>query len=864
MVLNMNNKEIKTLFDCIITEDSFFEVRILHTKKSTLSGYFNDSTNLLKAVNQYDGKYNIFFTLNSVIPDVVSRSKNHFTEWSKNTTTDKEIIQRDWILIDLDPERPAGISSTDEELSYAKELAEKVENFLDEQGFSQPVKCMSGNGYHLLYPISLENTPENTTLIKDFLIAIDKKFSNKVVKVDTSTYNAARITKLYGTIACKGDNTESRPHRRSCIISAPEILENNSVELIRGIIALCNPISKENKKNVSSPVSSNIINAESNTPSSEHSQINIREFCEAHEIAISHEKTWCDGICYILATCPWNPDHTDKSAYIIEFPNGKITAGCHHDSCSGENWRTLLQKFPDMKEFLQPPKKKLAKKDDNMSAAEVLLADIKESGHKLYHDTGETAYVSVPLENSACQYMAVQDKSYKQLLRRIYYQRYGKAISTESLKQVTDTLEAEANFQGAQIQPSIRCKYLRDKILYYLADEEQTTLCIDKKGIHILPESPIPFIRTNNMLEQVMPMDREKKEGKKKPTFRALAKKYWNFQSADDLMLHNVTLLTRFFSDIPCPIMYYRGDRGSAKTTSMRLDKVFLDPSHTDVMALPSTINDIISILSGSYSVAFDNIEGGISADLANIFCICSTSGFYSKRKLFTDNDTINIQLHTHLSFSGITMLSNRADILDRCIHLSSVRIPDSKRRTESEIIAEFKHDLPYLLYRGMKILSKALIILENLELPNLPRMGDFARIGYAIAEAMNYGGNHFLEVYRKNQEELLEISVEDDILLSAIVSFIKEANYFHGTMTELQAALIHHSSKTGIDGKSLTKASSSLSKKLFQSQSVLQQFGIYLDRGKSNGKRYIEIWIEGKEDDTDIITLESPDELPF
>lgn len=82
--------------------------------------------------------------------------------------------------------------------------------------------------------------------------------------------------------------------------------------------------------------------------------------------------------------------------------------------------------------------------------------------------------------------------------------------------------------------------------------------------------------------------------------------------------------------------------------------------------------------------------------------------------------------------------------------------------------------------------------------------------------------------------------------------------------MTELQAALIHHSSKTGIDGKSLTKASSSLSKKLFQSQSVLQQFGIYLDRGKSNGKRYIEIWIEGKEDDTDIITLESPDELPF
>lgn len=844
-------------FNSLITENSYFEVRILHTKKGTLSGYFNDSTKLLKAIKPYNGEYNIFFSLNTIIPDIVSRSENHLTEWAKNTTTDKEISQRDWILIDLDPERPAGVSATDEELSHAGELAEKVENFLDAQGFSQPVKCMSGNGYHLLYPISLENTPENTKLIKDFLVTIDRKFSNEAVKVDTTTYNAARITKLYGTIACKGDNTKSRPHRQSYIISAPEMLENNSAEQIKEIIELCNPISKEKEKINST--------AESNKTTSYITQkINIRELCESHGIEISHEKAWCDGICYILSTCPWNPDHTDKSAYIIEFPNGKIIAGCHHNSCSEENWQTLLQKFPDMKEYLQPPKRTLAKKDDSMSASEVLLADIKESGHKLYHDTGENAYVSVPLENSACQYMVVQDKRYKQLLRRIYYQRYGKAISTDSLKQVTDTLEAEANFQGAQIQPSIRCKYLNDRILYYLADGEQTTLCIDKKGIHVLPESPIPFIQTANMIEQVTPMDREKEKGKKKPTFRALAKKYWNFQTTDDLMLHNVTLLTRFFSDIPCPIMYYRGDRGSAKTTSMRLDKLFLDPSHTDVMALPSTINDIVSILYGSYSVAFDNIEGGISADLANIFCICSTSGFYSKRKLFTDNDTINIQLHTHLSFSGITMLSNRADILDRCIHLSSVRIPDCKRRTESEIIAEFKHDLPYLLYRGMKILSKALIILENLELPNLPRMGDFARIGYAIAEAMNYGGDHFLEVYRKNQEELLEISIEDDFLLSAIISFMKEANYFHGTMTELQAALIHHSSKTGIDGKSLTKAGSSLSKKLFQSQSVLQQFGIYLDRGKSNGKRYIEIWIEGNENDTDITTLESPDELPF
>lgn len=828
---------MKFFFNALITEGSFFEVRILHTKKGTLSGYFDDPKKLLRAINQYDGQYNIFFTLNSVMPDVVSRSKNHLTAWAKNTTSDSEIVQRDWILIDLDPERPAGVSSTDEELSHAEEVAEKTASFLTEQGFSQPVKCMSGNGYHLLYPISLENTAENTTLIKDFLAGIDRKFSNEAVKVDTSTYNAARITKLYGTIACKGDDTDTRPHRQSSILSAPDVLDCIDAERIKEVISLCNP-----KDNTSEQTPVEEISNRSNEKGLyRYPKINIREFCESHGIEISHEKPYCDGVCYILATCPWNSDHTDRSAYIIQFQNGKITAGCHHDSCNAENWHTLLKKFPDMKEYIQKPKSNVSKKDDSLSASEVLLADIKEAGHKFCHDKSENAYVAVPLENGHTEYMAVQDRRYRQLLQRMYYQKYEKALSRESRRQVVDTVEAEAIFQGVKINPGIRCKYYNDSIYYYIADEEQTVICIDKAGIHVLESSPIPFIRSHNMLEQVMPMDRECSG--KKPSFRTLAKKYWKFKSEDDLLLHNVVLLTRFISDIPCPIVYYRGDRGSAKTTSMRLDQLFLDPSNTDVRALPSSENDIVAVLHGNYSVSFDNIEGNLPAASANLFCICSTSGSYSKRKLFSDNDTVDIPLHTHLSFSGITNIAQRADFLDRCICLSSKRIPDSERRTEKEILAEFQKDLPYLLYRGMKILSKALKLLETLELSELPRMGDFARIGYAVAEVMKYGGDRFLEVYRRNQDNLLEACVEEDTLLTLIISFVREYSYFHGAMTELQGELTKHAQKMEIDARYLMKASNTLSRKLSESESVLGMFGIHLGRGKSNGKRYVELW---------------------
>ena len=44
------------------------------------------------------------------------------------------------------------------------------------------------------------------------------------VKVDLKVHNAARITKLYGTMARKGHDTTDRPHRRSELVYVPDYL----------------------------------------------------------------------------------------------------------------------------------------------------------------------------------------------------------------------------------------------------------------------------------------------------------------------------------------------------------------------------------------------------------------------------------------------------------------------------------------------------------------------------------------------------------------------------------------------------------------------------------------------------------------
>jgi hypothetical protein len=55
--------------------------------------------------------------------------------------------------------------------------------------------------------------------------------------------------------------------------------------------------------------------------------------------------------------CPWNADHTDHSAFLVQRADGVIAAGCKHNSCQGKAWRDLralyeperqkAQKIPD-------------------------------------------------------------------------------------------------------------------------------------------------------------------------------------------------------------------------------------------------------------------------------------------------------------------------------------------------------------------------------------------------------------------------------------------------------------------------------------------------------------------------------------
>ena len=105
------------------------------------------------------------------------------------------------------------MSATREEGNAAVHLANELRYELSRQGWPEPIRMMSGNGAYLLYRIDLPNDDESTKLVKSILHSLAARFDTPAAHIDCSTYNAARVLKIPGTTARKGDSIPARPHR---------------------------------------------------------------------------------------------------------------------------------------------------------------------------------------------------------------------------------------------------------------------------------------------------------------------------------------------------------------------------------------------------------------------------------------------------------------------------------------------------------------------------------------------------------------------------------------------------------------------------------------------------------------------------
>jgi hypothetical protein len=238
--------EVRKALSRIVRLGCVFEMRALDAKLSdnyragTISGYFDNPSACISELGNLTEAKGIYVTLNPVNPALLARCANRIAYPEKNATTnDQHILKRRWLLVDVDFDRPSGISTSESEKEAAHKKALEIYDYLKARGWPLPLVAASGNGYHLLYPIDLPC--EDKGLLEKVLAALADHFDGDGVKIDKSVFNPARIVRLYGTLAAKGDNTEDRPHRLSKILKSPLRIEVTA-EQLRALVDELHPV----------------------------------------------------------------------------------------------------------------------------------------------------------------------------------------------------------------------------------------------------------------------------------------------------------------------------------------------------------------------------------------------------------------------------------------------------------------------------------------------------------------------------------------------------------------------------------------------------------------------------------------------
>jgi len=328
----LDKKQVYQWFDIMKNGNDLVEIRLIGTNK-TASGYFSNPDTLIQEIEPYTDSYNIYFTINKVNPACYGREqRDRIILKPKNTTTDAEIICRDYVLIDLDSKRLTGVCATKEEATRAYNKGQEVYKFLLDNGFYEPIVVFSSSGIHLYLRCALMNNEENTKLIKRFLEALAMLFSDEYVDVDTKVFNSARISRLPGSYSCKGSSTDTeRPQRKCRFLRIPDEIKVNEKEYFAKIASLY----PEDVR----PTRENNYTTE---------KFDLDKFLEKHNIKVVRVDNITGGKKYILEHCIFNDSHTGKDAVIFQRDTGEIAYHCFHQSCSHYSWKDVRLKFePD-------------------------------------------------------------------------------------------------------------------------------------------------------------------------------------------------------------------------------------------------------------------------------------------------------------------------------------------------------------------------------------------------------------------------------------------------------------------------------------------------------------------------------------
>lgn len=368
-------------------------------------------------------------------------------------------------------------------------------------------------------------------------------------------------------------------------------------------------------------------------------------------------------------------------------------------------------------------------------------------------------------------------KTVENRVKYLYLQKTGSLPKSQSLKCTMAILESKARFEGSPARLANRVAANGDSILYDLHDKRYLEVTANKW--EIIPASFPLYRRFTHMQPQVEPV--ADGDPKKVLEFLTIQK--------ESCLLFLVYLISLFIPRIAHPVLAVFGDQGSAKSFLCTCINRLVDPTLTERIIQPKNERDLIQTLRQKYVTVLDNLSK-IDNRVSDIFCQVCTGGSISLRQLYTDEGENIAQFRHVVILNSVSLAIVNSDLMDRSIILKLQRIHPKDRKPEEELWDEFEKARPCILGGIFDTIAEAMAIYPTLKLEHLPRLADFAKWGYAIAQALGESGEQFLKDFNANIKLQNESVVQQNVLCQAVLSLMVEQPQHLKSVADMHAKL--------------------------------------------------------------------------
>jgi hypothetical protein len=475
--------------------------------------------------------------------------------------------------------------------------------------------------------------------------------------------------------------------------------------------------------------------------------------------------------------------------------------------------------------------------DGRDGAARRLLRLIERSGIELFHDLDGEPYATVPVEGHRETY-SLDSPEFGRWMRRIFYTDARAGVPNNAFTEILELLKARADCEGPRRQVALRVASHDTATYLDLANEDWQAVEITAAGWNITADPPVRFRRTPEMRELPLPVG-----GGNVDDLRP----FINIAGDENFMLIVAFVMAALRSLGPYPVLCLTGEEGSAKSTTLRMLRRLIDPNKADLSGRPSTGEDLAIAADNAHLVGFDNVSG-LDREVSDDICRLATGSGLRRRTLYQNRAQTVFSASRPIMINGIENFVVHGDLLSRAIIIACPNIPEKVRRREDVLWAEFEQIRPRILGALVSAMAIGLRRMASINVPNLPRMADFAHWGTAIEPAFGWPNGSFISAFKSNQSVSRKAIVEGDALAIALIKIAHEEDRngttgFEGTATALYQRL--DSSHDGREAlrKSRCENAISLGSRVRRLAPGLRHIGLDVDpEGRTASERRIVI----------------------